>query len=451
MKKMFRFQVDARSRKLGAEITLLLCVLIPSSNLLWGQNRTIPARKHLVVKADKIIALNTWTYPLWGYNAPKIVEGAGNQFWTVTYSGKYPACTVRLARRDLEGKWEIGDFTAQTYQPAMIFLDHDGRLNLICNSQTSPISQYRSDDAGNLDHFKLVATGNGGDDGRGWYIGVGIRDSIIYMAYITLSYDLYLTWKNVCDSSWHARVLLHKGLITSEGNHSWTRPGFQFYGNHGYILVNETSDGSVKNTYNKVQLIRFRLTDPTRFSTQLVYSVPLGYFAFGYSLRLGPKGQIAVAFASGNHVYGEPSSAPVKQGTYVATKGAFNLAWRVATVDTQEDEIALDYKPDGILYAVMQSHDSDGRPSWLVRNSADLGRYWTTVLNGSVESGEKIASPTHLQLTTASSGSETEKDLNGVFVDDLKPSKTTDSTSDYDLYFFRMVQESHDKHIENSN
>ena len=57
----------------------------------------------------------------------------------------------------------------------MIFLDHEGRLNLIQNSETEPVHQFRSTDDDNLNNFKLVASGNGLDDGRGWYVGVGVR------------------------------------------------------------------------------------------------------------------------------------------------------------------------------------------------------------------------------------------------------------------------------------
>ena len=179
----------------------------------------------------------------------------------------------------------------------------------------------------NLRSFSLVARGNGQEDGRGWYIGAGIARDTLYMGYITLSYDLFLTWKHVADSVWHRPLLVHRGIVDAKnGNHSWTRPRFQFTDREGFFVVNETNDGSVKNTYNKIWLVRFPLGSPSRFRTTCLDSVPRGFGAFSTDFTLDSRGEPVCAYRWGTKVYDAGTAAPARASAAVSVS---KRCWKI--------------------------------------------------------------------------------------------------------------------------
>jgi hypothetical protein len=129
-----------------------------------------------VVKVETIDTAPAWASPCWGYNAPKILRNEQGEMWAVNFFGKYGGHEQsRILKRTKDGRWLKGATFDSLYQPSMIFLDNEGRVNYIQNSQTLPIRHYRSTDSENLNHFSLVASGNGISDGRGWYVGAAVH------------------------------------------------------------------------------------------------------------------------------------------------------------------------------------------------------------------------------------------------------------------------------------
>ena len=232
-----------------------------------------------------------------------------------------PKC--KIYKRYPEGKWQTGGILKGAYQPSLLFVDGSGRLNVIQNSQTKPITHLRATDDEGMRNFAPVATGNGLPDGRGWYIGTGIHNDTMYMSYITLDYDLFLTWKRLQDTSWAPAVMLHKGSVNAKsGNHSWTRPDFQFDDRRGYLVVNETNDGSVKNSYNAVHMISFDLADPHQFRTEEIARVPQGFGAYSPDFVVTPEGWMHCVVKWGNRIYDSVSTLEGDPGVYVFSRAS---------------------------------------------------------------------------------------------------------------------------------
>jgi hypothetical protein len=272
-------------------------------------------------KVETFDNVKAWASPYWGYNAPKIVRNAQGELWTVSFMGKYGEEKARIMKRDVTGKWHKGKLFDHLYQPSMLFLDYEGRLNYIQNSQYDSISHYRSVDNENLNNFQLVARGNGVEDGRGWYVGTGINDSTMYLSYVTLQYDLYLTWKKITDTEWHKAVLIESGKVdTVSGNHSWLYPRFNFHNNKGFITVSSTVDGSKYNTYDKVRLVTFSLSNPSEFTKEIVFDGTVGYYSYSYDAIITSNEKIVCGFSASIYKYGEKKKDIIPEGLYVSVK-----------------------------------------------------------------------------------------------------------------------------------
>ncbi len=358
------------------------------------------------VRIETVAESTCWVSPCWGYNAPKIVRNSKGEEWAINFFGDYPVSKSQIMKRMPDGKWKAGRIFEGVYQPGMIFLDEEGRLNVIYNSQTDPEVQYRSTDEENLDNFELIAKGNGQPDGRGWYTGVGVHGTTVYLSYVTLNYNFYLTWKNVTDSIWHQPILLDKGNVdTVRGNHAWLYPRFYFHGKTGYISVSSSEDGSVHNTYNKVYVITFPLTDPSKYKVQLVYDGPLGYYTYCTDTIVLPDGTIICAFTAGRHSYGPVVNLGLPEGLYVSVKKAGSRDWRAHMVDSHSGAISINYSRKGELYALMTLGNWQDTNTTLLKKSSNLGESWKTVNSNVFQSLTNINHPYFLQTAHSQSGS----------------------------------------------
>jgi hypothetical protein len=407
--------------------------------------------KGISVRLEALDSLRCWCSPLWGHNAPKIARNKHGETWVAEFSGEYPEATVQILKRGTSGSWQRGAAFKGAYQPSLLFLDAGGRLNVIQNSQTKPILHFRSKDSQNLDNFEQVAEGNGQEDGRGWYVGVGIHADTLYMAYITLSYDLFLTWKRLTDPVWNPPVTVHRGKVdTVKGNHSWTRPRFQFSGRHGLFVVNETSDGSVKNTYNKVQLVSFDLSDPRRFTTECVDSVPMGFGAYSCEFAVSPDGYLHCVFERNPRIYESGVAYTSEPGIYVASRPVSGGSWIKRRVfDVLTDGTLLSGADGSIVLLRLQrsglsvnvdrldssTDQSAGSaaPVWVARRSADHGATWSDVAVRSAPA--TLTTPSHIQAVTPSNGSFTGTHAEGLFEDSRGPLPGT-KLGRYTLYYF---------------
>lgn len=384
-------------------------------------------------KVETVATSVSWVSPCWGYNAPKIVRNEKGEIWALNFYGRYPESSAQIYKRRGDGAWVPGKIFPGNYQPAMIFLDREGRLNLIQNSEKELVQHFRSTDDKNLNNFKLIASGNGLEDGRGWYVGVGVHKSTIYLSYITLSYNLYLTWKGLNDSAWHQAIVLNHGEVNSvTGNKSWLYPRFYFHSGNGYIAVSSTVDGTTHNTYDKIHIISFPLQNPEQIKSEIVYEGPVGYYTYCFDMIVTPDGTIVCGFTTGKHKYGPEQASALPLGLYVAVKRLREQKWSIHQVDDHYGNITLNYSPRSGLYAVVTRGWWDEENTCLLKRSSDYGSTWQ-VVNDNIFSGQpEIKHPFFLQTAHAQSGSSVGNLILGLLTN-LHSSEPVDKVYAFDL------------------
>lgn len=380
----------------------------------------------IATKIEQIEKVESWTSPFWGYNTPKIVRNDKGELWTVSFMGKYGEEKAQIIKRDISGVWHKGKLFDRLYQPSMLFLDPEGRLNYIQNSQHEPMSHYRSANDENLNDFALVARGNGVEDGRGWYTGVGIHDSTMYLSYVTLTYDLFLTWKHVSDTSWHTAILLEPGLVdTTSGNHAWLYPRFIFNEGKGYITVSSCVDGSKYNTYDEVHLVTFSLANPAEFTKEIAFDGTVGYTSYSFDAIVTSNDKVVCGFNAGKYKYGEKKPDALAEGIYVAVKDKNGSVWNRYTVDEHSGSISLYEGADRLLYALIIRGSWDVETQVMLKQSADNGKTWTIRENNVLKDRPDIKNAFFGQILHAQSGSSASNGIDGVFSNpaDTKPTK----------------------------
>jgi hypothetical protein len=390
---------------------LLLCLLlingcgsIREKIDLQGMER----HDSLVISITHIDSVQSWASPLWGHHLPKIGVSSTGRRYVAKYSGTYPNSDIDVLARYEDNEWELQQHFSNAYQPSLLLVDEEDRINIIQNSQTDPMMHLRSIDSAHPMSFDTVALGNGQPDGRGWYVGAGIVRDKIFMGYVTLSYDLFLTWKNINDRKWNEPILIHRGIVdTVVGNHSWTRPKFAFFGEDGYFIVNETSDGSLRNTYNAVVLVQFSQKNPAHFTTEYIDKVPKGYTAFSTDFSISPNGMLVCAYSIGPKRYDAGNNDnPPKQGLYMALKNNADTAWNRKRVITQPGEGSIIFAPQQSVIVVQvhskkktatSNNDFDTvRMCWEAHRTDDTGMLWKEIVVAGATN--EFMNPSHLQF-----------------------------------------------------
>ena len=378
-------------------------------------------------KVEKITSDSAWTSPLWGVNAPKIAVNKSGDIWVIGFKGNYPESEAMIFQKKSGTDWEKGYIFKGVYQPSMMFLDSDDILHIISNSQTKPIAQYRSADRANLNNFELVAQGNGQEDGRGWYVSVGISHDVLYMAYISLDYDLWLTWKSVNDSVWSPAQKLFDGFADPAGNHSLLYPKFYFDSGNGYILASHCSDGSTYNFKDKVFLIKFNLENPTEFISEIVYDGHKGYGAFGYDFLISSSGTLNCIYHAGAYFYGPKVSDYTKPGLYLSQKETGSETWNMQALYPSIGNAAIFNFNSDPIYLLISANDSIGINKTLLKTSEDNGKTWQTKIDNLFEQGQ---SPI-FQMVNPSNGSAMEKMI--ALYAFSYPNEAKTKLSDYEL------------------
>lgn len=413
-----------------AAVAGLLVGIMPAQ----AQQHEAASADTLKISIEEIDTLHTWCSPLWGHHAPKIAVNAAGNYYVLKFSGSYPSAQVCLMERGIDGIWKTRKQFEGAYQPSLVLMDNEGSINVIQNSQSEPILHLRSSGSGQPSSFEVVSKGNGLDDGRGWYVGAGVNRDTIYMSYITLSYGLHLTWKAIRDTVWHKPALVHSGSVDlKKGNHSWTRPKFGFYGDYGYFVVNETSDGSMKNSYNAVYCVRFLLNDPSKFETECIDSVPMGYGAFSFDFAISPNGDIVCVYGKGDSLYfsGKKEKVPDK-GLYIAMRRSTGGSWKKVSVFDRSGEACVFFGQNDELCMLRLEAETPRRAGeknipenpyeqqsgsmnakWKARVSHDGGTSW----NDAVVLGPdtRFVKPSHMQL--AETNQKKDGRVTGVFED----------------------------------
>lgn len=397
----------------------------------------------IIVSVEQIDTLQSWTSPLFGHHAHKMVTIDDTSLVAIQFMGPYPIADNVLVKRTERGQWEPLARITGTYTPGVLLSDVDGGVNLFCNSQTEPIKHYRMSRE-HRTRIDTVAVGNGLEDGRGWYIGAGMTGDTVFMAYVTLTYDLFLTWKRVHEARWNSPILIHRGTVDAViGNHSWTRPYFAFHDGMGYFIVNETSDGSVRNTYNGVVLVSFPVERPSDFSTEFVDEVPLGYTSFNTDFSISSDGDLVVVYSRGSQVYesGKMHTRP-EPGIYCAVRTLGSPTWNRSRIfdDHREGSIIMNDRTGIDIVQLLPTAIIDslsGKPlRWRASRSIDHGVHWDAI---PIEyHGQSFSGSTHLEIGI--------RQMNGSSVtwgmfDDLIRTDTRTGLRDYRLYAVKFERQ----------
>lgn len=401
-----------------------------------GQEPHVPAG--IAATIEPLDSVSCWCSPLWGHHAPKIVEGRDGVVWAALFSGDYPEANVQILKRSAAGKWERGRTFSGAYQPSLLFVDGEGRLNVLQNSQTAPIIHFRSSDDSNLMNFDTVAVGNGQEDGRGWYVGAGICNDTVFMAYNLLSYDLFLTWKPVRADEWRPPVKIHAGSVDAvKGNHAWTRPRFQFAGRKGFFVVNETSDGSVKNSYNAVQLVTFDLANPAQFATECLDRVPQGFGSYSPDFAVSADGRMYSVVERTARLYDTPFALEGEPGVYVFSRSVAESTWtkRRLFKTVSDASLFVDAAGEVTLLRTVAMPQPASREPFEARRTHDHGVTWDSV--SVTSSSVTTTNPSHLQVLTSANNWNGRRGNMGIF-EDRQGSVPESKNSRYRLYFLRV-------------
>ncbi len=393
------------------------------------ERTTIPA------KLEKIATVATWASPYWGYHTPKIVRNAAGEMWSISMAGSYPESNMQIHKKTPGGEWTAGHVFKNHYQPGMLLLDAEGRLNVILNNQESPIEQWRSTDNTNLNNFELIARGNGLPDGRGWYVGVAIRDDLMYLSYVTLDYVSYLSMKTVLDSVWSPARVMHSGYPHELGNHSLLYSGFEFGDSTVYACGSFSRDGSVHNTYEEIILKYFPIGHPEQLLSETIFKGDSGYYSFGYDMLIDTRTEeIYVALSAGIHSYGPAVENSVDPGLYVSVGKAGEGNWTLNKVAEGSGSIALHLdETENALYAYLCTGGWFDQNVLTVKKSLDKGKSWSDVSELSIPPGaDSLVHPYFIQSISPKSGSVYH---DPVFVfSEMHNQKNADSLFIFDLF-----------------
>jgi len=318
-----------------------------------------------------------WVSPLWGTNTPRFVRQSDGTVWVLGFEGKYPESETVIYRRDIKQGWSEANRIKGCYQPSVILLDEDENLHLLTNSQYAPVRHIRGKWDGDSLRLETIAEAKWVDDGRGWYLGAGIQNDQLYLAYISLDYDFWLSWKGLGDDTWAEPVLLYDGFVDSAGNYSMLYPRFHFSPDSAYIMASHTSDGSTFNFKDGVFLYSFGLNNPGQVTEEAVWAGRKGYDAYGFDMLINKDQNLVVAYASGHLHYGDVDSSIGQSGLYVGL-GAINQApriWERSLITTERGFLSLSQDESGGLFAFL-TNSTYKSGEFEVYQSKDGGHSW---------------------------------------------------------------------------
>jgi len=318
-----------------------------------------------------------WVSPLWGTNTPRFVRQSDGTVWILGFEGDYPESETVIYRRDNKQGWSEANRIQGCYQPSVILLDEDENLHLLTNSQYAPVRHIKGVWDGDSLRLETIATAKWVDDGRGWYLGAGIVQDKVYVAYVSLDYDFWLTWKSLGEDTWAEPVLLYDGFVDPDGNHAMLYPRFYFSEESAYIMASHTSDGSTYNFKDGVYLYSFELKNPGQVTQEAVWAGRKGYGAYGFDMLINKDQDLVVAYASGRHYYGDVDSSIGQSGLYVGRRGIKQSPrrWQRSSLISEGGFLSLSQDESGGLFAFSTSATyKSGK--FQVYQSKDYGYSW---------------------------------------------------------------------------
>ncbi|MCC6442209.1 MAG: hypothetical protein IT210_02000 [Armatimonadetes bacterium] len=311
----------------------------------------------------------TWTASTWGYNSPKLLYD-GKRLFAVSLAGGGPDHdAARLYWRDAEG-WHPGAAITPIYQPATILLDSEGHINLFCTDRGKRGYHWRSVRAGDVSEFRETTLTEPERFGYG-YLGTGRGKKMIALTGLDQDYRMWLAYKRSPGSPWSRPYLL---APSQRRVAPWQCPLYPVVmpeGNKIHVIYSNCPDGSVHNTYNKVEYALFDTGTKRVIRRDIVAEGPVGEMTYGLDALLDGDGSLYVLYMSGVYAYGEKrEDGDRRKGLYCAALRSGGR-WESRRITGSSGTGQLYSAPDGRLY-VYESTASDT----LRYISADHGQSW---------------------------------------------------------------------------
>ncbi|MCP4639419.1 MAG: hypothetical protein GY851_03250 [bacterium] len=344
---------------------------------------------------DKVARGHSWVSPYWGYNTPKIVWD-GNAFYTAGLWGAFGEASGVVYKHTDTG-WQPGTSLPDIYQPATLVLDSAGRLIVAHTRSGQPIRLLRARAPGTIADFDELDPPP--DMAKAYYIGVAIRDEVLYLAYLVdETYSMYLTQLDLASMTWAPSSLVQEGQVATKPKTAWTYP-ILFPTETGLHLVASNSpDGGDGNTYNQVWHLFFP-SDGAPAVRELVAGCPMGHNAYAMDMTVAADDTVHILFMWNRHVYGAtlPEGSP-PGGNYHAWREPATGRWRRGQIDL-EGILGL-YNDGGSVRAIGQRDGALATFEWAPGEQRWIGEFILCPID------TLPAGPSFLDVISLSSGSK---------------------------------------------
>ncbi len=310
-----------------------------------------------------------WTAATWGYTSPKLLWD-GQRAYAVNLVGEGPGKDVaRVMWRDTNG-WHAGADLEPVYQPATLLLDEAGHIHVFCTDRGQHGHHWISTQPGDVTRFEKQELPFSRKFAYG-YLGVGRQGSTLALAGLDRSYHMWVMVKPGRAEPWKKPVLVERAESRTPPVKAPLYPVVIPHGDEVDVVYSYCPDGSVHNTYNRVDLFRCNWRTGRVLRHERVAEGPIGEVTYGLDALLGRDGTLYSLYMTGAYRYGDqrPDRAE-RQGLYCAVLRPGGV-WERRRVSRTTGTGQLWEGPDGRIHA-FESTSTHTRHF----HSPDQGRTW---------------------------------------------------------------------------
>lgn len=262
------------------------------------------AGAHAEGRVVEIARGHSWVSPYWGYSSPKIVSD-GTAWYTAGLWGADPDSSYGVLYKCDGAAWHEGAHLSNIYQPVTLALDTQGRLLAAYTEQLQPVRIYRSQARGNIHDLERLPSPP--DMKNAYYIGIAIREDVLYLAYlVTPEYSMFLATLNLASLEWTPSRLVCPGQIERKPKTAWTYPILYPAEDGLHLVASNAPDGGEGNTYNQVWYLFYPHGAHEPSIRELVAETPMGHQSYALDFAIDADGTRHTLFLWNQRKYGDP-------------------------------------------------------------------------------------------------------------------------------------------------
>jgi len=262
------------------------------------------AGAHAEGRVVEIARGHSWVSPYWGYSSPKIVSD-GTAWYTAGLWGADPDSSYGVLYKCDGAAWHEGAHLSNIYQPVTLALDAQGRLLAAYTEQLQPVRIYRSQAPGNIHDLERLPSPP--DMKNAYYIGIAIREDVLYLAYlVTPEYSMFLATLNLASLEWTPSRLVCPGQIERKPKTAWTYPILYPAEDGLHLVASNAPDGGEGNTYNQVWYLFYPHGAHEPSIRELVAETPMGHLSYALDFAIDADGTRHTLFLWNQRKYGDP-------------------------------------------------------------------------------------------------------------------------------------------------